>query len=83
MEWLTIVPLAGLISIAFAVYLFFYVNKQESGTPKMKEISAAISEGATAYLKRQNITLAVFVAVMAVILGIAFSYHMALAYILG
>jgi K(+)-stimulated pyrophosphate-energized sodium pump len=83
MEWLTIVPLAGLISIAFAVYLFFYVNKQESGNPKMKEIAAAISEGATAYLKRQNITLAVFVAVMAVILGIAFNYHMALAYILG
>ncbi len=83
MEWLTIVPLAGLISIAFAVYLFFYVNKQESGNPKMQEISAAISEGATAYLKRQNITLAVFVLVVAIILGIAFSYHMALAYILG
>jgi len=83
MDWLIIAPIAGLVSIAFAVYLFLYVNKQESGNPKMQEISAAISEGATAYLKRQNITLAVFVAVMAVILGIAFSYHMALAYILG
>jgi len=83
MDWLIIAPIAGLISIAFAVYLFFYVNKQESGNPKMQEISAAISEGATAYLKRQNITLAVFVLVVAVILGIAFSYHMALAYILG
>ena len=83
MDWLIIAPIAGLISIAFAAYLFFYVNKQDSGNPKMQEISAAISEGATAYLKRQNITLAVFVAVIAVILGIAFNYHMALAYILG
>jgi len=83
MDWLIIAPIAGLISIAFAAYLFFYVNKQDSGNPKMQEISAAISEGATAYLKRQNITLAVFVLVVAIILGIAFSYHMALAYILG
>jgi len=83
MDWLIIAPLAGLISVAFSVYLFFYVNKKESGNVKMREISAAISEGATAYLNRQNITLAVFVLVIAVILGISFSYHMALAYIFG
>jgi len=91
MEWLFIAPIAGLISIASAVYLFFYVSKQESGTPKMEEIAAAIREGATAYLKRQNMTLAVFVLVMATILGVLFgSMHgvghgisIALAYILG
>jgi K(+)-stimulated pyrophosphate-energized sodium pump len=91
MDWLFIAPIAGLISIAFAVYLFFYVSKQESGTPRMQEISAAIKEGATVYLKRQNMTLAVFVLVMATILGVLFSFmhdishgiSIALAYILG
>ncbi len=83
MELLTIVPVAGLISIASALYLFYYVSRQDSGTKKMQEISAAIKEGATAYLKRQNITLAIFVAVVAVILGIFFNFHMALAYIFG
>jgi K(+)-stimulated pyrophosphate-energized sodium pump len=91
MDWLFIAPIAGLISIAFAVYLFFYVSKQESGTPRMEEISEAIREGATAYLKRQNMTLAVFVLVMATILGVVFGYingishgiSIALAYILG
>jgi len=83
MDWLILAPLAGLISIVFSVYLFFYVDKKESGNPKMQEISAAISEGATAYLNRQNTTLAVFVLVIAVILGISFNFYMALAYIFG
>jgi len=83
MDWLIIAPLAGLVSIALAVYLFFHVTKQESGSTRMRQISTAISEGATAYLKRQNMTLGVFVLVMAVILGIAFGYHTALAYIFG
>jgi len=83
MEWLIIAPLAGLASIAVAVYLFFYVSKQDSGNPRMQEISAAIKEGAVAYLKRQNKTLAVFVAAMAIIIGIFFNFFMALAYVLG
>jgi len=84
MELLTIAPLAGLTSIAFAVYLFLYVNRQGSGSPKMQEISAAIKEGAVAYMKRQYTTLAVFVVVMATILAIAFqNYQMPIAYVLG
>jgi len=84
MEWLIIAPIAGLISIAFAVYLYFYVTKQDSGNPRMQEISMAISEGANAYLKRQNKTLAVFVIVIAIVLGIALkSYQMAMAYVIG
>jgi len=80
---LLIALLAGLASIVSAGYLFFYVNKQESGSQKMQEISAAIREGATAYLKRQNTTLAVFVLIMATIIGVFLGYNMALAYILG
>ncbi len=83
MELLIIAPIAGVVSIVFALYLFFHVSKQASGTKKMQEISDAIKEGATAYLKRQNMALAAFVIVVAVLLGIFFSYHMALAYAVG
>jgi len=72
MEWLIIAPLAGLISIAVAVYLYFYVKKQDSGNPKMQEISTAIKEGANAYLKRQYSTLAIFVIIVAAVLLVAF-----------
>jgi len=80
---LMLAPIAGVASIAFAVFLFFYVNKQDSGNPKMREIAAAIREGSNAYLKRQNKTLAVFVGIIAVIMGIALGYPMALAYVIG
>jgi len=83
MEWLIIAPIAGLISIALSFYLYYYVNKQDAGSPRMKEISEAIRVGANAYLRRQNKTLAVFVAVMAIVIGVLFSYYMAIAYVLG
>jgi K(+)-stimulated pyrophosphate-energized sodium pump len=74
MEWFLITPLAGLASIALAAYLYHYVISQESGTKKMRDIASAIKEGATAYLRIQNLTLTVFVLVMATVLGILFSF---------
>lgn len=72
MDWLPIAPISGLISILAAIYLYFYVSKQDSGNEKMREISDAIKEGANAYLKRQYTTLAIFAAVVAVVLLIVF-----------
>jgi len=91
MDWLLIAPIAGLISILAAVYLYFYVSKQDSGNEKMREIASAIKEGAKAYLKRQNTTLAIFVIIVAIILLIAFwnpdnliqGPSRALAYVIG
>ena len=83
MEWLIVAPLAGLSSLACALYLYYYLIKQETGSPKMRDIADAIRIGANAYLKRQNITLAVFVIVMAVLLAIFLGSHIALAYVFG
>jgi len=91
MEWLLIAPIAGVISILAAVYLYFYVSRQDSGNEKMREISGAIKEGANAYLKRQYSTLAIFVVIVAIVLLVAFwkpqniiqGPSRALAYILG
>jgi len=91
MEWLFIAPIAGIISILAAAYLYFYINRQDAGNEKMQEISGAIKEGANAYLKRQYMTLAVFVAIVAIVLLIAFwnpdnliqGPSRALAYIIG
>ena len=91
MDWLIIAPIAGIISILAAVYLYFYVSKQDSGNERMREISNAIKEGANAYLKRQYSTLAIFVVIVAVVLLIAFwnpeeisqGPSRALAYVIG
>jgi K(+)-stimulated pyrophosphate-energized sodium pump len=70
MELWTIAPIAAIISITSAIYLFIYVNKQNSGTAKMQEIAEAIREGANAFLKREYTYLAVFVVVVAAALAI-------------
>src|SRR3989344_1806987 len=43
--------LISLFSLAFAVYLAYYVLKQDKGSPKMQEIANAIKEGANAFIK--------------------------------
>lgn len=80
---LIIALLAGLISILVSVCLFFYVDRQERGTERMIEVSEAIREGANAYLKRQNKTLAIFVLIVAAILAISLGKYVALSYVLG
>ncbi|MEM3442180.1 MAG: sodium-translocating pyrophosphatase, partial [Candidatus Bathyarchaeia archaeon] len=65
-----IAPLSALVSILLGLYFYHYVDKQDSGTERMREIAAAIKEGADAFLKREYTTLAVFVAVVAVLLCI-------------
>jgi K(+)-stimulated pyrophosphate-energized sodium pump len=83
MNILILAPISGLISIFFAIYLYYYVKKQEVGTPKMKEIAEAITEGANAFLKRQYKTLAIFVVILSVIITISLNFNTALSYILG
>jgi K(+)-stimulated pyrophosphate-energized sodium pump len=88
-DW-TIAPITATISVLVAVYLYFYINKQSSGTAKMQEISDAIQEGARAFLKVEFKYLAVFVAVLAVILtfipmvaDIGLSPFMGIAFVFG
>jgi len=66
-----IVPIGGIVALIFATYLFSNVKKQSSGNEKMKELSGAIREGAMAFLKSEYKVLVIFVAVVALLLGMA------------
>ncbi len=67
--WL-LAPLSAVISMLAGLYFYGYVNKQDSGNEKMKEISGAIRVGAAAFLKREYTMLAIFVAIVAVFIGV-------------
>ena len=67
--WL-IAPLSAIISIVVGLYFYRYVDKQDSGTERMKEIAGAIREGASAFLRREYMTLAIFVAIVSIFLVI-------------
>jgi len=63
---------ASVISIAFAFYLIWEVNKKSQGEGKMVEIANAIKEGAKAFLNRQYKAVAYVAVVIAIILFFAF-----------
>ena len=68
MEIWLIAPISALISLLVAIYLYYYVKRQEAGTERMQEISGAIKEGANAFLMREYKTLSFFVVIVAVLL---------------
>jgi K(+)-stimulated pyrophosphate-energized sodium pump len=62
------------LSLLFAVYLARYVLQHDMGTDKMQEISNAIKEGAEAFLSRQNRTIIMFSAVLAVLIFFLYAF---------
>jgi len=61
---------AGVVALLFAIWKTAWINKQDAGTDKMKEIGAAIRTGAMAFLKRQYKVLAIFVVTVAILLAV-------------
>ena len=52
------IVLAGLLSVVYGIVTYRGLMAQDAGTARMQEISAAVREGASAYLKRQYTTIA-------------------------
>jgi K(+)-stimulated pyrophosphate-energized sodium pump len=67
--WL-LAPLSALFSVLVGFYFYRYVNKQDSGSERMKEISDAIRVGAATFIRREYTTLAIFITVVAILLGV-------------
>ena len=65
-----IVPVAGILTIVFALLLIRNVLGRDPGTPKMREIGDVIFEGAWAFLKRQYSTIGLLSLLVAVIIGV-------------
>ena len=59
---------AGGLGVLYAIVTALWINKQSSGTDKMREISDAVKEGASAFLNREYKTVAIVAVVMFVLL---------------
>jgi K(+)-stimulated pyrophosphate-energized sodium pump len=62
---------AGALALIFAYWKTMWINKQDPGTDKMKEIGAAVREGAMAFLAREYKVLLIFVIIVATLLAVA------------
>ena len=81
--WICII--AGLVAAGVAVFFVRYVLRQDQGSDRIKEISAAIKEGGLAFIHREYLTLGIVVVVVAIILALvpALGWRMAVAFIFG
>jgi len=71
MDYGWFIPLVvGIIALLFAVLLIRYVLSQDEGSERIREISKAVQEGATAFIGREYRMLAIVVAIIAIILAI-------------
>ncbi|CKG61592.1 Putative K(+)-stimulated pyrophosphate-energized sodium pump [Fusobacterium polymorphum] len=74
---------AGILSLLAAFYYAKKVEHYQINVPKVQEITAAIREGAMAFLSAEYKILIVFVIVVAVALGVFISAPTAGAFVLG
>ncbi len=77
--------LSGILGLAVAAFMAYYVLKQSQGSERIREISAAIKEGALAFLGREYRILAIFVVAVTIILGVvpALGWLVGLAFVFG
>jgi len=79
--WLSIG--AGVLAIVFGGISTQWILKQPAGNSRMQEISAAIQEGAKAYMDRQYMTIGMVGVVLAIVLGIALDLATAIGFAIG
>ncbi len=65
-----LIPAAGVLALIFAGYKTSWVKKQDAGDETMQTIAGHIQEGAMAFLSREYKVLAIFVVVVAILLGV-------------
>lgn len=82
------IPVFGIIALLYTFWKSSWVSKQEVGTERMARIAKNIADGAMAFLKAEYKVLAIFVLVVAILMGWSGNtaeshFLVALSFILG
>ncbi len=75
--------LCAVIGLVFAFFLIVAIMRHSAGNEKMREISAAVQEGAKAYLNRQVKTISVIAVVIFVLLFFFKDHATAVGFVIG
>jgi K(+)-stimulated pyrophosphate-energized sodium pump len=73
----------GLAAVVFAIALIFLVLRVPTGNDRMREIAAAIQEGASAYLNRQYTVIAIIGVIIAIVIGFFINWTTATLFVVG
>jgi K(+)-stimulated pyrophosphate-energized sodium pump len=83
MNLLFIAIACGIIAVLYGIVTSRQVLGLSAGNQRMIEVSAAIQEGAGAYLRRQYTTIAIVGVIVAIIIGIFLKPLSAVAFLIG
>ena len=83
MTTLWLIVLCGVLAIIYAIWAARWVLAADAGSARMQEISAAVREGAQAYLKRQYSTIAPVGIVIFLIVGYFLGWLVAIGFAVG
>jgi K(+)-stimulated pyrophosphate-energized sodium pump len=75
--------ICGVAGVIYGIVTAIWVNKQEAGNAKMQEISAAVKEGAYAFLAREYKTVAIVAVILVILLGIILGPWIAVGFVIG
>lgn len=81
--WLVISLLCAGGALVYGIVSIKWVLDKPAGNDRMQEIAKAIQQGASAYLKRQYITVAGVGAVICLLIGIFLGWATALGFVIG
>jgi K(+)-stimulated pyrophosphate-energized sodium pump len=82
MDIMSFALICGAVGVAYGLFTTTWVLKQDPGSARMQEISAAVREGANAFLNRQYKTVAMVGAVVFVLL-FALGKYTAIGFVIG
>ena len=78
-----ITPLAGVLGLVLALWIYRAVQLNSSGTEQMKNIAREVELGAMAFLKSEYSKLGVFVGLVSLLLFFSFGWPTAVAFVFG
>jgi K(+)-stimulated pyrophosphate-energized sodium pump len=83
MTALWVIVACGALAILYGIWATQSVMSADAGSQKMQEISAAVREGAQAYLKRQYTTIGIVGIVIFLIVGFLLGWLVAVGFLIG
>ncbi|TBR08441.1 MAG: sodium-translocating pyrophosphatase [Rugosibacter sp.] len=75
--------ICAVLAIVYGAISSRWVLAQSAGNDRMREIAAAIQEGAQAYLNRQYTTIGAVGVILAVVIWFALGWHTSVGFIIG
>lgn len=83
MSGITLALICAVLAVLYGVVSSKWILSLPSGNDRMREIAAAVQQGASAYLGRQYKTIAIIGVIMAVIIALVLGIKTAVGFVIG